>query len=675
MKRFLIGAFFLALSLNAAATTPVGANAAVGYCFNAVTASWIPMLASSGVAFTPTPLPTLMYGQNNGTPYPLQCDSNGNLILSNAPARTSLVRVATFGDSTAALGYSSNLSTPDFSRVFSSVWQSGTVSLNSPYGNKYLLDMFYPEAYLVFTGGISGQTTSQMLSRDGIGATGGNQSISAVLAAKPDVVLYSGASINDLSSCTSTSTCNTAVSSDLANHKLILQRFMAAHIPVIDVGALGCSYATTGCASTYLSFVQAAVVSLNNQIATYDAQYPGQIVFINPDGLVNDGTGAFLPNMTADGTHPSLLGQYTLAQAEAAAMTTFFGPSANITYKGPNLFNNALFASSSSGTATGISFQTSNTTVGNQQIQVLTGVPQMFAGEPFQTADFTITSTSNTGLINISFNPSSTGGLNIAPGDLYGFEFDVYFAGLSGYQPIINVSQIRVDIRDSTGSGRIVVDPLTPTAFGPANGFTGAIPGALVGHIAFPPIQMGDYSSGLTTSSVFTISFGTNDSSGTYRIGVANPRIVKLTNTAVTGSGTATLSSGTVTAAQFLTSQYPSPLISLRNAVPGGTQGALYTGAQAAGYSTSASISTTTLTVGGTSTGTWAVGESVIGYGVAPGTTITALGTGSGGTGTYTVNISQTVPSEPLSGFSVVANSTNSSDTSTVRWEATQYVP
>lgn len=60
------------------------------------------------------------------------------------------------------------------------------------------------------------------------------------------------------------------------------------------------------------------------------------------------------------------------------------------------------------------------------------------------------------------------------------------------------------------------------------------------------------------------------------------------------------------------------------------------------------SISGTTLTVSGVTSGTLYVGQTVQGSGVTSGTIITALGTGTGGTGTYTVNKSQTVTSRTL---------------------------
>ena len=72
------------------------------------------------------------------------------------------------------------------------------------------------------------------------------------------------------------------------------------------------------------------------------------------------------------------------------------------------------------------------------------------------------------------------------------------------------------------------------------------------------------------------------------------------------------------------------------------------------------SITATTLTVTGVSSGTIAAGQSLFGVGVTNETVITALGTGTGGTGTYTINLSQTVASTSLSSAAVGAQITAS---------------
>jgi hypothetical protein len=78
---------------------------------------------------------------------------------------------------------------------------------------------------------------------------------------------------------------------------------------------------------------------------------------------------------------------------------------------------------------------------------------------------------------------------------------------------------------------------------------------------------------------------------------------------------------------------------------PGGQVGAIVTG----------SISGTTLTITGISSGGVSVGQTLSGTGIAAGTTIVAMLTGAGGNvneaGTYTVNISQTVASTTINAY------------------------
>jgi hypothetical protein len=72
--------------------------------------------------------------------------------------------------------------------------------------------------------------------------------------------------------------------------------------------------------------------------------------------------------------------------------------------------------------------------------------------------------------------------------------------------------------------------------------------------------------------------------------------------------------------------------------------------APATATSTSSSITTNILTVGGTIAGTFYIGMVITGGTTALGTTITAFGTGTGGIGTYYVDIIQTVASTPITG-------------------------
>jgi lysophospholipase L1-like esterase len=69
--------------------------------------------------------------------------------------------------------------------------------------DKFALPMLYPQALLVGNGGVSGDTTANMLLRDGNASSSSRKAITDILALRPDVVLLRGGSINDLTGLTS----------------------------------------------------------------------------------------------------------------------------------------------------------------------------------------------------------------------------------------------------------------------------------------------------------------------------------------------------------------------------------------------------------------------------------------------------------------------------------------
>jgi hypothetical protein len=77
-------------------------------------------------------------------------------------------------------------------------------------------------------------------------------------------------------------------------------------------------------------------------------------------------------------------------------------------------------------------------------------------------------------------------------------------------------------------------------------------------------------------------------------------------------------------------------------------------------------ISSTTLTVGGSVTGAFTIGMKLTGTGVSSGTYIIEFGTGTGGTGTYTVNISQTVASTEITGTYVNSSTLTTIDSKVI---------
>jgi len=437
-------------------------------------------------------------------------------------ARTSALRVATFGDSTANAGNTQN--TPnttqqDTTKVIAATWTSGLQSF-SVTADKYLLELFYPQAYLVGNGGISGQTTTQMLARDQSAFATNRFGITDIVNLAPHVVLLRGGSINDFLGGSPLS-----VATSLAQHQAIIQRFLAANIPVIDCGIYGYTGAAGGALT--LAQIQANIVKHNTASKAYAAQYPSLMRFIDWTGILSDGTGAYLSaNISADGTHLTFSAQLLAAQQEALAIAQLFGPSSNIRYPGNNNVLNALFANTTTpgyGTvATGFTINATNCTRQNAKLENING-------KLFQTVECVITAGTNQVQFVIPFDPSGTGAMAISSGDVWGFECDIYIAGLNGYAPRPGTNTaFNVDIRDTVGSGRIYVQRLT------ASSAYGAISSPVIGHLNFPPIQFDDVSANLTTVSNWSFVFATNDASGIYKVGIANPRIVKLNQTVVT---------------------------------------------------------------------------------------------------------------------------------------------
>ncbi len=234
----------------------------------------------------------------------------GGGVIRTIAQRKTPVRIATFGDSTANVGATQSPASQDATKYSSSAWQSGLVSIGIS-GDKWTVPYFYPQAYLVCNGGISGENTTQMLARDSAAYSTTRKAVADVANFSPDVIFLRGGSINDIASVTAGAVAAT-VATTYANHIAIIGRLAAAGARIVDEGIFGYS----GGAAEPQS-VRAALVQLNAMFAAYAAQYPNLIEFINPVGLTCDSTGAYLSGMSTDGTHLNGMGSITVARKEA----------------------------------------------------------------------------------------------------------------------------------------------------------------------------------------------------------------------------------------------------------------------------------------------------------------------------------------------------------------------
>lgn len=449
----------------------------------------------------------------------------GGISILDAPLngiRTSPIRCATFGDSTASTGglqgSGAAAGYQDMTQMIPDAWNSG----QKLYGiglNRFAADLYYPQLYLVADGGIGGQNTTQILTRDQLSYSVTQKRVQDILDLNPQVVFLRAGSINDLYSVTS-GTISSTVAATYANHIAVLNRFMSAGIQVIDEGVYGFTNGVN--TAVDLASTRAAILQLNALYTAYAAQYPDSVKFLDPVTIgLADVTGAFNPANTSEGTHLNVVGQMLLGKAEAVLLSKLFGASSNIRYPGPNIVSNALMANVTGGVANGFTVATSVASVANRKVEQING-------KWFQTAEWTLASGTNTATINIPFNPAT---MSIVSGDVYGFEYDMYFAGLNGYVPDQTKLAITPQVRfiNSVGSGDII----QVRSYGVVQNY-GPLSNGLIGHIAFNPIKVGDVSANFTTGSRFQLIISTTESSGAFKMGIGNPRIVKLNQAMLT---------------------------------------------------------------------------------------------------------------------------------------------
>lgn len=454
--------------------------------------------------FTPAYSPTLGLDPQNVIPTP------GNLLSND-------VRVALFGDSTATVVASQSPATQD-GTVLTAPF-SGTLTLTTM-ADKFLLPSQYPRAYLVFLGGVSGETTTNMLARDQAAATTTRRAITDMLNFKPDVIIFRGGSINDL-------IAGTAVSTVYANHCLLIQRMLEGGAIVIDEGIAG--YSGGDQASATQTNIRSNLAGLNVQYARYAQLYPGKVYFIDPVGITCNADGSMMANSyDSNGYHLNMYAAYKLAIAEAALMTQLFGPSVNPKFAGKNIFTNPMFANTGTtgiGTlATGIATTASNTTRQNGKIENING-------KSFQTMEYLITAAAANGTMTCVFDPTAST-FNIQPGDIYGFEFDFLYSGPTNTSPVPPPTDIqaRMQVKDSGGTNTITIDQMTPPGTQLAAPYN-VWPTAFIGKAIFGPFLFQLGSSALNATTTFQIKLQTDVNDGSvFKLGMSNPRWVKLSS-------------------------------------------------------------------------------------------------------------------------------------------------
>lgn len=431
---------------------------------------------------------------------------NGTALFANRQRATATLRVATFGDSTANAGDTLT----DYSVGAMDFPASGQTLYMSPRLQKFALPVVYPNCQLVANGGISGETTTQMLARDTAAYSPTRRATQDVIATAPDVILLRAGSINNLSQVT-TATLAATVATAYAEHAEIIRRLSASGALIIDEGIAGFS----GTSNPEPATMREGIRQLNALYKADALASGGRVLFLDPVGITCDQNYNMLsPRIAGDGVHVEFYGALAIAQAEAELIRAYFGESVPVRFQGPNLLAGQeqmlTTASSSIGlVATAFKVIASGCTRQNAKVEIIDG-------KKWQTVELVKVSDTNYVQITMPFALSAMG---IVANGVYGFEVDVIVLGVNGDSPKFTNCSTRVTL-EKTGAGRLVYDSFqaNETDMGPK----------FSGHAASLPIRIPVASaelSDLGSSWGFLIY---NCLSPIWKVGVSSPRIVRL---------------------------------------------------------------------------------------------------------------------------------------------------
>lgn len=434
------------------------------------------------------------------------------------------LRLATFGDSTATFGsWGQPLNNWDQEFMTLAAGIASTTLL-TPTVNKLMLPFLYPSATVVAQGGISGQTTAQMLSRDGQAASVTRNSVQDVLSKSPDVILFRGGSINDITGLGLTTWATDAQISAIGlRHIALAYKLSSGGALVLDEGVAGFD-AASGVIPSNQSFVRDAVVRLNNYLASFHATTGiPNVVWVDPVGVTCDEEGAFLAGATGntDGTHLSYFGQLSVSRKESAILTTYFGNTARSAYKGINLLDSLAYFPIGGALPTGYSFGTQNCTSDGTHLEQDTN------GEVCVRTTLTGLSGSPYVLLNMPINIYSGApapAITITSGMKLGFEYDWSIETVDGSAILPSLTfAARLNLQNSS-SGRLQVEYGSSTVTGDA----GNLGVSRLDFHSATQVLFNDVTANLTSSCAWRIQVFLPIISAGYKFRVKNPRIVQI---------------------------------------------------------------------------------------------------------------------------------------------------
>jgi hypothetical protein len=414
--------------------------------------------------------------------------------------------VALFGDSTANAGrIHASTAVP-----IAAILASGTDEVGISDSAVWSLPFHFPMAQLIGHFGIDGDNTAAMLDPNRFDS-GRSMSIQTLIDAAPDLVLLRGGSINDLADVDGANV-NATVATCVANHREILQRMVNGGRKVLDCGIFGYDEALWGTYDGTPSVIRAALLQVNQALAAMAGEFGGNVRFVSPLGTLHDASGRYVSGMTADGVHLSLAGGLALARLEAQVLSDWFGIGTGTAYPGSNLNTTDLPAPGSAGTPTGFSSSGNNVSIADPKVESIDG-----------TSHFTVRCSIPAGASQATMHlPFTLAGL--AANDVIGCEFELLCDVQSGSAPSytnIHARQTYVGAGHDIEHRAMYSQRPVPTA---------APISSLRGRMVFLPFRLpasGSSFNASQTQLLLSLNFESS-SPGVVRLGVSNPRLVKL---------------------------------------------------------------------------------------------------------------------------------------------------
>lgn len=437
--------------------------------------------------------------------------------------RIGAVRVAMFGDSTASIG--SRGSPTDYTDQEYMTVAAGTTTTTGYNGatSKFLLDTQYAGAIYVANAGWSGQTTADMMGRDGNAAAPNRRAINDIAAKTPHVILFRGASINDVFGLNlSTYITPVQLQAIVDRHINLWRKLRHTGAYVLDEGCAGYD-ATNGVPPANQAYIRDAVVRLNAAFEAWHTQNNTKS-WLSPVGVTCNADGSFITGVTGsgDGTHLSYGGQYRLAKAEARRISAMLGLAPGCAYTGANLLDTLSQFVVGGSLPTGYVWTGVNCSSTSPAIEI-----DPTTGEICIATDVTSLTAGAQMVINLPFNIYSGApapAITVTSGMKLGIEFDwsVETKDGSNIGPGF-YSASRVDVRNS-GGGRAYVDWGRPSVVGDQGDLGVSRIDAHTAHA----VVINDVTANLTSSSAVRVAVNL-PTTATYRMRLRNPKIVQLT--------------------------------------------------------------------------------------------------------------------------------------------------